>query len=174
MRNRYDFLTVILMSVSALILFVILGGTIWAFASGRAKPGGSRAGTAGGETSLLQRGVDNPSPAEVLASDSSGQTLVFGDIGVLRAPTADREPVTVVVSPYFPYPSGDIAFREEIVGKTRSIRAAIRAWFAGKTLREITEMGETEVKAALIGEINALFVLGKIDTLYFAEYLALE
>lgn len=174
MRNRYELLTVALMSVSALLLFAILGGTIWAFASGRANPGGSRAGAAAGSTSLLQGGVENPSPAEVLASDATGKTLVFGDIGVLRAPTADRDPVTVVVSPYFPYPSGDIAFREELVGKTRAIRAAIRDWFAGKTLREITGMGEEAVKAALIGEINALFVLGKIDTLYFADYLALE
>lgn len=174
MRKREPVLTIILLSISALLLFVILGGTIWAFASGRANPGRARSTAEPGTTSLMQGRGDNPSPAELLAADASGNTLIYGDIGILRAPTADKEPVTIVVSPYFPYPSGDIAFREEIVGKTRAIRSAIRDWFAAKTLREISAMGEKAVKEALIAEINGLFVLGKIETLYFSDYLALE
>ena len=45
---------------------------------------------------------------------------------------------------------------------------------ASRTLEEITSAGEKQVKDQLLEEINRLFVLGRINTLYFGDYLVLE
>jgi Flagellar basal body-associated protein len=160
----------ILLAVAVLLLLSILGGTVWGFASGRAHPGAD--GTS--SRSLHSSGSEGSGPGAVAASDPSGKNAIFADIGVLRAATADREPVTVVISPFVTYPASDSAFREELVGKTRGFRTDIRSWIGGKTLRELTGMGEERVKASLLEVINARLVLGKVDTIYFEEYLILE
>jgi flagellar FliL protein len=79
-----------------------------------------------------------------------------------------------VLTVYFPYPARDSAFEEELTGKNRAIRRVILEWFASRTLEEITAAGEKQVKDQLLEEINRLFVLGRINTLYFGDYLVLE
>lgn len=160
-RNRTE---LILAGLAALLVLSIAAGTVWAFASGRAHPG-TNAG--GGSRGRSMYGRETPKP------DPDGKTAIFGDIGVLRAKTADAEPVTVVVSPFMPYPSDDIAFREELVQKTRTLRASMLGWFASHTFSEINKLGEDGVKRELIAVINANLVLGRIETVYFDEFMVL-
>lgn len=148
--------------VAAILVVVLAAGTVWAFASGRARPG---SGSDGAGQNLY--GGDVPKP------DPDGKTALFGDIGVLRAKTADSEPVSVVVSPFIPYPSDDLAFREELVQKTRIFRTSILGWFAAHSLSDIRKLGEDGVKRELIAVINANLVLGKIGILYFDEFMVL-
>ena len=61
-----------------------------------------------------------------------------------------------------------------MTGKTRAIRRVILEWFASRKLEEIVSLGEKQVKAALIEEINNLLVLGSIEYLYFSDYLVLD
>ncbi len=152
----------VLLGVAAFLVVVLVTGTIWAFASGRARPG---AGSGVRGRHLYDKDVWKP--------DSDGKTAVFGDIGVLRAKTADTEPITVVVSPFLPYPGDDLAFREELVQKTRILRTSTLGWFSAHTLSEINTMGEDGVKKALIAVINANLVLGRIEILYFDEFMVL-
>jgi len=152
----------VLSGVAILLAAVLLTGTLWAFASGRARPG-SGAGSAG----RIMYGSDVPKP------DPDGRTAVFADIGVLRAKTADTEPVTVVVSPFIPYPSDDLAFREELVQKTRMLRTSILGWFAARSLSEIDKLGEDGVKRELLAVINANLVMGRVEVLYFDEFMVL-
>jgi len=178
-----DFASTALLAVAAAIFLCIVSITVWAFASGNARPGSDdrlrnradsgASGAAGGRI-LFDRGAHNPAPDEVQAADASGKTAIFADIGLLRARTADSEPITVMVSPFFPYPSDDVAFREELVSKTRAIRSFILDWFAARKIGEIGALGEQSVKQSLIDGINSLLVMGKIDTVYFEEYFVIE
>lgn len=157
-----------LAAIAILVAAVIVAVSAWAFASGNAHPGrrdvplpsGAESGTVG-----LKPG-DRAPPMDGRA--------MFSDIGALRARTADREPATIVVEPAFPYDAADIAFREELVQKSRMMRAVILEWFASRSLSDIRELGEESVKAALIGELNGCLVLGKLDSVYFEEYMILD
>lgn len=151
-KGKIDLLTVILLGVAAIILVVIVAGTLWAF-SGR---------------------ISNHDRESVLTADTSKDIAVYPDIGTLRAATADSTPVTVVLTIYFPYSAKDSAFQEELVKKNRAIRRSILEWFSTRTISEIDELGETRVKAALLTEINESLVLGQIDVLYFSDYLIIE
>jgi flagellar basal body-associated protein FliL len=171
--EKKDFLGSFLLVVVCLLLFVIVAGTIWAFASGRAHPG-THDPSGVTPVSLFARGKHNPSPDSVVADDAKGKTAIFGEIGLLRAKTADREPVTVVVSPFMPYISDDIPFREELMQKTRLLRTSVLDWFAKHTLKQLNSLGESGVKKELIGTMNANLVLGQITVLYFEEYMVLR
>ena len=160
--------TVVLLIIAALIVLVIVAGTLWAFA-GRHVNIRARQGL-----SLFSSSVKDPAAADVPGEDASGSTAVYTGLGTLRAPTKDDRPITVVLTVYFPYPARDSAFEEELTGKNRAIRRVILEWFASRTLEEITSAGEKQVKDRLLEEINRLFVLGRIDTLYFGDYLVLE
>lgn len=160
--------TVVLLIIAVLLVAGIVAGTLWAFAGGHVhvRDAGSR--------SLFSQRSRDPAAEEVLRDDTTGNTAVFTELGTLRAKTADEHTVTVVVSVYFPYPANDLAFEEELTGKSRSIRRVILEWFASLKMEEIETLGEQQVKNALLGEINRLFVLGSIEKLYFGDYLVFE
>lgn len=137
-----------LIAIAAAILF----GTVWAFAFGPA--GARRADPA----------------AESIVAESGGKRAVFGGIGQLRAATADDDAVTVVVSPYFPYPADDAPFREELVSRTVEMRRLILGWFRSRSASDLATLGEDGVKAALLSEINRVLLLGRLEAVYFDEY----
>lgn len=151
---------VFLLLVIALGLFVtIVAGTLFALASPKRRALPSHSGR-----SLLGSG----------AGQGEFNKSLYGDLGLLRASTADIERYVIVISPWIPYPEDNIPFREELVSKKRAIRTLILRWFSERTLAEITEQGEEGVKAALIREINALLVLDKIEALWFSEYAVFD
>ncbi len=166
-RERGSVLLAFLLIVAATLTLVILTGTVWALAN---------RGAAGG--SSLKSGSNRDPSAALLSSGLVDGMAILADIGTLRIPMnrgrGDGLPVTVVLTPFLPYPADDIAFREELVSKTRSIRAAIRAWFSARTLEEIETLGESAVKDALLAEINGLLVLGSVGKLFFTEYMVLD
>lgn len=164
-KDRIDFATLILLIVAAFVVIMIIAGTVWAFAGGHVPRRGSPR-----TPSLFTSRGENP-PVQDLVTDG---TAVFTEIGTLRAPTKDIRPVTVVLSVYFPYPAQDLALEEELVSKSRAVRRVILEWFSSRSLEEIRRLSEKEVKASLLENINALLVLGHIETLYFGDYLVLE
>ncbi|HHU37406.1 MAG TPA: hypothetical protein GXZ47_09280 [Treponema sp.] len=172
-KAKIDLLTVILLGIAAIILLVIVAGTLWAFSGRNVR---SRFGDtpSSRERSLFSGGVKNPSEESLLNTDALGDTSVFPDIGTLRAVTADSSPVTVVLTVYFPYSAADYAFQEELVKKNRAIRRVILEWFRFRTISEVDALGEARVKAALLTAINETLVLGHIDVLYFSDYLVIE
>lgn len=163
----FGFLSLVLAIIVVFLVFIIVSGTFWAFSHDAARSRGE-------SRSLFAGGKGNPVPEDVIAADPAGKTAIFADIGTLRAATADKNVVTVVIMPFFPYPSDDVPFREELVQKSRTIRTFILDWFHVRTVKELGKLGEREVKAALIDGINSLLVLGKIDALYFSEYMVIE
>lgn len=171
LRSSEAFFSLCLAIVAAALVLFIAIGTVWGFASGRARLGANRKPA---ERNLFVGGKRNPAPEEVAARDGSGKTAIFADIGVLRAATADARPVTIVVSPFLPYPADDVPLSEELVSKNRANRAAIAGWFRSHTLKEITRLGEDGVKRELLELVNANLVLGKLQSMYFEEYMVIE
>ncbi len=143
-----------------IIVLVVLFGTAIAFVSGNASPGGN-----------LRR--QDPPPTSIANSPNS-KTSVYTQIGTLRCSTSDDPAIPLVVSPYFPYPTDDVVFYEELFKKNLKLRSLITSYFENFTQKELLETGEQNVKQELITIINAELVLGSIDTLYFAEYIFLE
>ncbi len=143
-----------------IIFLIMIFGTAIAFVSGNASPGGA----------LRQQ---DPSPTKI-TSTASDETSVYSQIGTLRCSTADDPTIPLVVSPYFPYPTNDLAFYEEIFKKNLKLRLLITNYFESYTQKELLDIGEDIVKEHLIEIINEELVLGTISNIYFAEYIFLE
>lgn len=157
-RKRSDRLPVpevALLAVAALILAAIVGGTVWAFATGRANPGRDSA-----------RRSDREAAA--------GVEGMYRDLGTLRSPTADSAPSVVVVAPVFAYDPADVAFREELAAKKAILRSAVSSWFLGKTRSELDRLGEAGVKDSLLETLNATLDAGTLSRLYFLEYAVVD
>lgn len=168
-RNKagIDVFSIILMILAAFLLVIIVSVTIWAFSTGKVlKKTQNR--------SLFDDSSKNPPKEAVLAADLDKKTAIFTELGTLRAVTADANPVTVLISPFFPYPAEDIPFREELVQKSRILRIEVLDWFHLHTISEITKLGEIGVKSQLLEAINSHLILGKIEILYFEEYTVFD
>ncbi|MDD6487230.1 MAG: hypothetical protein PUF61_09830 [Spirochaetales bacterium] len=115
----------------------------------------------------------DPKPVKVEKKAGTKNT-VYKDIGKLRAITADVPPVSLVVTPFFTFPTTDDAFFEELVQKKRKLRSVFLDYFALHSKDELLKMGDAKVKQELIEKLNAELMLGKIDVLYFEDYIFLN
>jgi flagellar basal body-associated protein FliL len=146
------FLTVLcrgLAVVAAALALVILAGTVWTLArQGRA-----------------------PAPAPV----EEGETgPAFINLGRLRLASSGSPPATVILSIAFPYPADDRAFSEELTARMADFRAVVADYFAASTAQELQDRDEALMKAELLDRCNALLRLGRIEALYFNDFLVLE
>lgn len=148
-----------LAAVASLILLAIVFGTLWAFASGRARPG-----------YWLDAADMGASAVPAIRQD----TAFFTDLGQLRPITADEPPVTVIIRPVLAYPVDDLPFREELVSKTAATRQLIAAWFAGRTVQELDRLGDDAVKNALLEELNSVYSMGRVSALYFEDFVIIR
>ncbi len=146
--------------IASILILSIVFGTAVSFVSGKANPGDS-----------LRK--QDPTPTTIVDSSSDG-IAVYSQIGTLRCSTADSPSIPIVVSPYFPYPSSDTAFYEELFKKNQKLRLLIIEYFESYTQIELLSIGEETIKKNLLELINAELVLGKVSELYFAEYIFLE
>ncbi|MCR4715458.1 MAG: hypothetical protein K5751_13900 [Treponemataceae bacterium] len=158
------FLIYILISivVSIIALSVILA------ASGALRKPGNVSGRNG---SALSAGENSGVASGAASGADNYDFAVFDGIGTLRLSTCDEEPVPIVLSVYFYYPTDDSLYYEELSTKTRSLKAIVTNYFAGQTKEQLQKRGESTVKAQLKNLLNKELVLGKIDALYFGEYL---
>ncbi len=146
--------------IASSILLIIIFGTAIAFVSGNAKPGNN---------------LRHQDPAPVtITNTSSDETSVYTQLGTLRLSTNDEPSIPIVLSPYFPYPSTDKAFYEELFKKNQKMQLLVRNYFEVYTREELLSIGEDEIKANLLSLLNSELVLGKISDIYFADYSFLE
>lgn len=115
------------------------------------------------------RKVDNP-----VNLQKSVDYSVFSDFGRLRTSTADNPQIPVVVLPFISYKTENTFLYEELCQKQRKIRTIILQFFTQKTQNELFSMGEEIVKSELLKMINEELTMGKIEALYFEEYIFLE
>jgi flagellar basal body-associated protein FliL len=137
------------------LVLIIAAGTVYAFVF---RPGSAPASR------------PDPAPALPVSPDAA----IFTGLGRLRCPTAAPNPGLVILQATFPYFPGDRPFSEELVSRLRDFRSLTAAYFAALSPDEIRRKGEAGVKAELLASYNALLRLGRIQTLYFNEYMLIE
>ena len=115
------------------------------------------------------RKVDNP-----VNLQKSVDYSVFSDFGRLRTCTADKPQIPVVVLPFLSYKTENTFLYEELCQKQRKIKSIILQFFTQKTQKELFSMGEEIVKSQILLLINNELSMGKIEALYFEEYIFLE
>ena len=115
------------------------------------------------------RKVDNP-----VNLQKSVDYSVFSDFGRLRTFTADNPQIPVVVLPFISYKTENSFLYEELCQKQRKIRTIILQFFTKKTQKELFSIGEEVIKSEILKLINEELTMGKIEALYFEEYIFLE
>lgn len=115
------------------------------------------------------RKVDNP-----VNLQKSVDYSVFSDFERLRTFTADKPQIPVVVLPFLSYKTENTFLYEELCQKQRKIKSIILQFFTQKTQKELFSMGEEIVKSQILLLINNELSMGKIEALYFEEYIFLE
>jgi flagellar basal body-associated protein FliL len=153
--------------VTVLILVsLIAGGTIVALTARGAAPHGP-------ERAQSRETASDTSPRRT-GTGLARKEAYFTGVGRIRAATADPRPATVIVSIAFPYDKSDGAFSEELAARTRDFRELAVDLFSSYTAERLRKTDEAALKAELLGKYNAILRLGRIDTVYFNDYLVVE
>lgn len=113
-----------------------------------------------------------PSIEQASAKQEKNDLSVFSAIGRLRLQTKDS--YIIILSPYFFYPKEDIDFYQELATKKQKIRFLIIEYFSNKTIEELKNTKEIQIKNELIEILNETLVMGSIHELYFEEYIFLD
>lgn len=102
----------------------------------------------------------------------------FAGLGRIRASTKPKDGSStgspVIISPWFNYPADDKVFFEELSKKSTQIKNLISSYFSKDTKEYFQKIKESKIKEDLLEIINSHLVLGKLDSLYFSEFIFLD
>lgn len=154
----------VLWAVVIALALTLAGGTLYAYFRGSAAADGRGTGTPPGSG----RG------APAAASRAEGDESVFAGIGRIRVSTAGPEPAAVIVSIAFPYIAGDRVFSEELASRLPDLRRATEDYFASHSSEELRRQSETDIKDELLRRYNSILRLGRIERLFFSDYLVID
>jgi flagellar basal body-associated protein FliL len=144
-----------MLAAVALIVLVIAGITAWA---------------------LLIRGpveTGAVAAAETAGVDTASAGIkMWTGLGRLRAPLAQGTG-TVVLTIAFPYNSDDLPFSGELAANIAAFREESHRYFSALKASDPVLAREDEIKAALLARFNGRLLLGKIEALYFYDYMVL-
>ena len=115
---------------------------------------------------------EDPNPKSVSASKTA-----FNEIGQIRVFTKEDEnqqKSVLVLVPWFEYEGTDKSFYEELDRKHLSIKSLLMKYFQNHTKAELINLGEEKIKTELKSQVNESLVLGKINRIYFNDYLFLD
>ena len=108
------------------------------------------------------------------AGTAENRDGMFTGIGRLRIPVSHDPPSTLVVSIDFPYPPDDRLFAEELASRLGDFRAIAEAYFSSLPAQSLINLNEDTAKEEIIRRYNALLRLGRIETLYFTDFMVIE
>ena len=104
---------------------------------------------------------------------SQAEDHVFSGIGRLRVATADPEPGVAIIFVSFVFDPGDRIFSEELALRDRDFRGIIVDYIGSFSIAELNIMDEELIKNELLLRFNAILRLGRIDTLFFSDFMIL-
>lgn len=166
MKFSLNRILILIILFLALVIGIVTGV---AFATKKAAPG----------TEL--RTIDpEPTPKEIknLNKYSSNQLAAYTGIGRIRTITLAEDDsdfgCAIVVTPWFTYQEENTELFEELSKKRILITGIISNYFSTKTKKQLLSTKEDKIKADLLTEINSQLVLGKIQQLFFTDYIFLE
>jgi flagellar basal body-associated protein FliL len=140
----------ILSAVVLLFVLIIIGGTLYAL--------------------VFKKEASGAVPG-LPVSGSPADSAVFTGIGRLRIAAG---PATVILTITFPYFPGDRAFTGELVSRTPQFRELAGAYFKALSPDELRGPDEEKAKAEILKSFNRVLVLGKIQELYFSDFMTIE
>lgn len=124
---------------------------------------------------LLQQGK-----AVNLSKPANTDIVSYYEIGKIRIVTPSEEPeneqegCVLVVNPWLSYAEGDTVFYEEIARKRGVIKGICTTYFSERSKNHLLSITEKKVEQELIELINAQLSLGKVQDVYFTDYIFLE
>lgn len=113
-------------------------------------------------------------------NDNQFSYFNLGSLRVLTKPENDSLQETqnmgtvLLVTPWISYPSDDTIFFEEISRKKTVIAGIIQDYFSDYSKLELLTQTEVKIEENLIKEVNNHLSLGKIQQIYFTDYIFLE
>lgn len=166
----------ILVYIIIFLFLVILGVTIGGLISRKARPG-KNLRTADPEPTVKE--------LESLNKRSDTKIAAYTGIGRIRTVTAaeknsgngadvDGSATPIVVTPWFSYEESNFELYEELSRKRILITGIISKYFSERTENELLSSSEEKIKADLLKEINSQLSLGKIQNIYFSDYIFLK
>lgn len=166
----------ILVYIIIFLFLVILGVTIGGLISRKAKPG-KNLRTADPEPTVKE--------LESLNKRSDTKIAAYTGIGRIRTVTAaeknsgngadvEGSATPIVVTPWFSYEESNFELYEELSRKRILITGIISKYFSERTENELLSSSEEKIKADLLKEINSQLSLGKIQNIYFSDYIFLK
>ena len=113
-------------------------------------------------------------------NDNQFSYFNLGSLRVLTKPENDflqetqNMETVLLVTPWISYPSDDTIFFEEISRKKTVIAGIIQDYFSDYSKLELLTQTEVKIEENLIKEINNHLSLGKIQQIYFTDYIFLD
>jgi flagellar basal body-associated protein FliL len=104
----------------------------------------------------------------------AAEVHIFSGIGRLRIPLAGEPSATIIIAISFPYPADDRAFAEELASRIGDFRSIASEYFAALSPEDAAALNEETAKADILKRYNALLRLGKIETLYFCDFMVVD
>jgi flagellar basal body-associated protein FliL len=163
----------VLIALIVLLALVIAAGTIYAlvFRGADAAPLFRVSDATSAEE---VSGTISPQPPPTQTFNLPARENIFTGIGRLRAVSADKPAVTIVVSIAFPYTPEDRAFNEELNAKVPEFRNTALEYFSTHRAVELRNTSEENIKAELLRRYNSLLRLGSISVLYFNDFMFID
>jgi flagellar basal body-associated protein FliL len=159
-----------------LLVALLIAGSLYAFA----RPGDS------GPLFRIGGGrAEQPGVVKQGEKENNSAYNVFSGIGTLRVQNTGKqgapsgtalpsEPAVVIISISFPYKAEDRLFTEELASNISEFRSIATNYFANIPRDKLASLDEEQAKADILKQYNALLRLGRIETLYFGDFMIIE
>ena len=98
----------------------------------------------------------------------------FTGIGRVRISTADPQPALVMLYLTFVYNPEDKSFSEELAAKIQAFRTIITDYIGSFSANDLKNEDEEHIKSELLKRFNAILLLGRIESLYFSDFMIID
>lgn len=161
----------ILSIIVIILLITIFAGTVFALLKNK-------------KSFQKQKQLISQGKAVSLMAPKNDNQFSYFNLGSLRVLTKSENDslqeteqnmgTVLLVTPWISYPSDDTIFFEEISRKKTVISGIIQDYFSDYSKLELLTQTEVKIEENLIKEINNHLSLGKIQQIYFTDYIFLD
>lgn len=161
----------ILSIIVIILLITIFAGTVFALLKNK-------------KSFQKQKQLISQGKAVSLMAPKNDNQFSYFNLGSLRVLTKSENDslqeteqnmgTVLLVTPWISYPSDDTIFFEEISRKKTVIAGIIQDYFSDYSKLELLTQTEVKIEENLIKKINNHLSLGKIQQIYFTDYIFLE
>lgn len=160
----------ILSIIVIILLITIFAGTVFALLKNK-------------KSFQKQKQLISQGKAVSLMAPKNDNQFSYFNLGSLRVLTKSENDslqetqnmgTVLLVTPWISYPSDDTIFFEEISRKKTVISGIIQDYFSDYSKLELLTQTEVKIEENLIKKINNHLSLGKIQQIYFTDYIFLE